>query len=123
MGGVCFCAGPIGMLEVDMSDIEHGGKPRVYVSAFFCESVVREKNDLLTAIRINEGVRPLRVTPQLPDGTPDLRNRSLIFQPLRISAVVKFCSEEPTEFMFRLNGTRGAMGRLGLRDHQTGYCC
>jgi len=80
-----------------MSDIEHGGKPRVYVSAFFCESVVREKNDLLTAIRINEGyiVRPLRVTPQLPDGTPDLRNHSLIFQPLRISAVVKFCSEEP----------------------------
>jgi hypothetical protein len=90
-----------------MSDIESSEKPHVYVSAFFCDSVIRDDKNLLTAVRINDGYRisPFRAPLQLADGTVDLEHGSVIVPPLRLSLIVRISSDNPGEFTFKITAT------------------
>ncbi|SPE39785.1 hypothetical protein SBA3_3410004 [Candidatus Sulfopaludibacter sp. SbA3] len=84
-------------------------KPRVYVNALFCDTVIKEsESNLLTAVRITDGytINPLAVPPRLPDGTLDHEHPLMVFQPLRLSAVFNFRTEQPSEFSFVIKGTR-----------------
>jgi hypothetical protein len=82
------------------------GKPKIYVSAFFCEKVLLEKTDLLTAIRISQGynVRAMLFTPSDADGNPDQSREFLFWNPLIAFAVITFLSEGPIEFSFFMRG-------------------
>ena len=86
---------------------EPQSKPRVYVNAFFCESILEEKDSQLTAIRIAHGytVNPLLVPPRRADGSLDHENPLVVFQPLIIAALIVLRSEEPTEINFQVRGT------------------
>src|SRR5207247_609848 len=87
--------------------VESTGKPRVYVSAMFCDSVIREDKGLLTAVRINDGYRvnPFRAPVQLADGTLDLEHGSVLVPPLRLKLIVRISSDDPGEFTFTITAT------------------
>jgi hypothetical protein len=80
------------------------GSTRIYVSAFFCQSVIHDKNDVLTAVRITNGYSALPTTArfELADGQTITQG---VYTPLRINAVLVFYSEQPAEFTIRLQGT------------------
>jgi len=85
------------------------GKPKVYVSAFFCTDIIRDKDtDLLTAIRITTAfnARPVVVTPKLPDGTPDHANAEQFFEPARLYVIINFHAEQATVFQLELKMKR-----------------
>lgn len=79
---------------------EHNAKTRVYANAFLCESVIRDRADILTAVRITNAyaLNPAKYTPFLPDGTPDERNEQSFYLPFTVGLVVIFYSEQPTDF-------------------------
>jgi hypothetical protein len=72
----------------------------------FCESIIKDRENNLSAIRITDGfiVNPLKIIPTLPDGSPDEEHAQLVYQRLRIGAIFTFRSEEPTEFTVTLRG-------------------
>ncbi|SRR6266699_5745097 len=79
------------------------GKPKIYVSAFFCDKVLREANDLLTAIRVNQGyIATPTMIPAEGDDTdnPDPSRALFFWTPFSISAVITFLSESPAEFSY-----------------------
>ena len=83
---------------------ESEDKPQVYVNAFACERVIRDKSDILTAVQITNGytVNPIKLTLRLPDGSPDEEHAQLVFQPLSVSVVISFYAERPSEFTFTI---------------------
>jgi len=80
----------------------------VYVNAMLCGSVIRHRENTLSAIRLTDGyvVNPLKIIPLLPDGNPDEANAQYVFQPLNIAAIFTFRTEEPAEFVVTLKGAR-----------------
>jgi hypothetical protein len=85
-----------------------GGKPRVYVNAMLCGSIIRHRENVLSAIGLADGytVNPLKIISALPDGSPDETNAQYVYQPLNIAAVFTFRTEEPAEFIVTLKGVR-----------------
>jgi len=77
--------------------------PRVYTSGFFCQTVVRDKNDLLTAVRITNAfkVAPVNVTVQLAEG---LTLTQPVYLPLTLYAVLSFYSDRPADVEIRIKG-------------------
>src|ERR1700733_15186340 len=83
---------------------EPASKPRIYLSAFLCQDVIREKNsDVLTAIRISNAytVLPTDVTVQLG---PGLTVAKQVYLPVQFSAVLSFFSDGPVDFDVTLKG-------------------
>jgi hypothetical protein len=80
---------------------EHVEKPRVFASALVCETTIREKTDILTAVRVTNAyaLNPVKYTPLLADGTPDEQNVLSFYQPFTTTLVVIFCAEQPTHFV------------------------
>ena len=72
-----------------MGIMSDSAKPRRYVSAFLCQYTMREKNDLLTAVRIVEGFTTSVIA--------ELTTGEVMYFPVSASAVVIFRSEEPSE--------------------------
>jgi len=105
-----------------MADNQQADKPRVYVAAFFCQDIIRERdNDFLTAVRIAESFAavPVEITPvfqgegQLPE-VPAIR----VYPPLDAHAVVMFRSEQPIEFTCSMRGVMpdGELWPGGFQD-------
>lgn len=75
---------------------------RVYVSAFFCQDVIREaKTDILTAFRLTNAV--LSVPTEIPASEPGSPSRS-IYQQVRVSAVITIYSDEAGDFDVQIRG-------------------
>ena len=94
---------------------ERTTKPRVYVHAFFCESVIREMTtDRLTAVRIASGFvsNPLKIAPNLPDGTVDEKLARVVYLPVHVTAVISFYCEQATEFMITLKAIHPSGGEM-----------
>jgi hypothetical protein len=77
--------------------------PRIFVSAFLCQEIIREKNDILTALRIVNAftVEPTMVETPSPDGKS---NTTLGFPILSFSAYCSFHADEHAEFDVRIKG-------------------
>lgn len=82
---------------------EPAAKPRIYSSVFFCQDVVREHNNLITAVRIGNlyTVPPTNVTVELGPGVTISKQ---VWLPVTISAVVTFSSDGPVDFEVLLKG-------------------
>lgn len=80
----------------------------VYVSAFFCQDVIRESDSFLTAFRITGAYTfsPLLISD--PDG---LFPAYLSFPPLKLHAVILLNTEKPASFFVQLKafGPDGAL--------------
>ena|ERR1035437_2553459 len=74
----------------------------IYVSAFFCQSVIRDKRDILTAVRITNGYIAAPTTVNFPFGGVMLTQT--LYLPLTFQAVVTFTSTGPAEFNFSIRG-------------------
>jgi hypothetical protein len=87
-----------------MSDTEASGKPRVYVSVLFCDSVIREDSKLLTAIRVHDGyvLNPLKIAP----AHAGEERSSIVLLPIKFVAIIRFCSEAPVAFNWTIRGIR-----------------
>src|SRR5579864_1184110 len=68
---------------------ESHSKPRVYVSAFLCQSTIREQGDLLTAVRIVDGFTTSAIG--------ELTTGEVMYFPVNVSAVVIFRAEMPSK--------------------------
>ena len=106
-----------------MGDDQQSDKPRVYVSAFFCQEMIREPDkDLLTAIRIADSFAavPIELSPTFDgEGEPPPFSPMRTYLPLDAHAVIAFRSEAPVEFTASLRGT-GPNGEImpgGFEDH------
>jgi len=82
---------------------EPTAKPRIYVSAFFCQEVIRDKSDILTAIRITNAYTtvPTSVTVEIGSG---LTVTKQVYMPFVVCAVLTFHSDNPVDFEVRLRG-------------------
>jgi hypothetical protein len=69
---------------------------RIYVSAFFCQTVVRDKRDLLTAVRIVNTYTAVPYILNVPIG--GVLISQTVYLPLTLQAVVTFLSDGPVEF-------------------------
>jgi hypothetical protein len=85
LGRVARCS----RLFETMPDSKSGRKPRAYVSAFLCQSTIREHNNLLTAVRLVEGFTTTAIG--------ELTTGEVMYFPVNVSAVVIFRAEGPTE--------------------------
>jgi hypothetical protein len=83
------------------SELEQG-KPRIYVSALFCETVLNHEG-ILSAIKILDTfyVEPFTLTIHKPDGTPESQH-AIAYPPLKLRAIVTCFSESPAQFTFRI---------------------
>ena len=98
-----------------MADDQQSDKPRVYVSAFFCQETIREREkDFLTAVRIAESFAavPVEITPIFQgEGEPPEFPALKVYPPLDAHAVAMFRSEQPIEFTCSMRGVRPDGGR------------
>ncbi len=79
-------------------------KPRIYLSAFLCQEVLREKNsDVLTAIRISNAYTILATEVTVELG-PGLSVSKQVYLPVQFSAVLSFYSDGPVDFDVNLKG-------------------
>jgi hypothetical protein len=78
-------------------------KPRIYTSAFFCQDIVKEQNNLLTAVRIGNSykVAPTNVTVEIGPGFTVSKQ---VWLSVPISAVLTFHSDGPVDFNVVLKG-------------------
>jgi hypothetical protein len=82
---------------------EPASKPRIYASAFFCQDVIKEHNNLLTAVRIGNSykVAPTKVSVELGPGVTVSKQ---VWLSVPINAVVSFFSDGPVDFDVVLKG-------------------
>jgi hypothetical protein len=67
----------------------------IYTSAFFCQEVIRESDNILTAVRITPAYT---VSPLLVAGPDSTLPPYLSHPPLKLHAVILFNTEMPAEF-------------------------
>lgn len=82
---------------------EHAAKPRIYASVFFCQDVVKEYNNLLTAVRIGNSykVAPANVTVEI---APGITVSKQVWFSVTVSAILTFYSDGPVDFKVVLKG-------------------
>jgi hypothetical protein len=85
-------------------------KSPIYTSAFICNSILKDSEGILTAIRIADIFKTTVVEITIP-GQGDLKHLIQLYPPINVAAIVSFRSESPVEFEMRFQG-RSANGEL-----------
>ena len=86
-------------------------KPQIYASAFICSSVIKDIDGFFTAFKIaNTFTAPdIEIVATCPHGDSETLH---LTQPIRVSALLMFWSDEPVEFETRFQGKTADGGLL-----------
>ena len=89
------------------------GKPRVFVSAFICERVLREEGGLLTAVRLVDAFQTTPIDIHLDTPEPRIEKRYLAFT---VGLIAVFVCEQRAEFTvsLRIIKPNGELSEGGL---------
>jgi hypothetical protein len=77
--------------------------PRIFVSAFLCQDIIREKNEILTAVRIANAIT-VEPTPFEVPSTDGKRSTNLGFPVLNCFILCSFHADQRVEFDARIKG-------------------